>query len=100
MRIRATLLLSGLAGTLSLIAVPPQASAAPGASAASAAGAGAAATAPAGTLPITNFHEFVVDAAHGHLFFTQGYGGIDNFTKHNAITVTNLSGKLVATIGG
>jgi YVTN family beta-propeller protein len=42
----------------------------------------------------------VVDAVHGHLFFTQGYGGIDNFTRHNTITVTSLSGQLVATIGG
>jgi len=99
-RVKAMLLLSGLAGTLSLTAVQPQASAAPGTTAPLAARAGSAGTVPAGTLPITNFHEFVVDAAHGHLFFTQGYGGIDNFTKHNAITVTNLSGKLVATIGG
>ena len=100
MRVKAMLLLSGLAGTLSLTAVQPQASAAPGTTAPLADRAGSAGTVPAGTLPITNFHEFVVDAAHGHLFFTQGYGGIDNFTKHNAITVTNLSGKLVATIGG
>lgn len=99
MRVRAALLLSGMAGTLSLMAVPPQASATTGASSAWA-GARAAATAPAGALPITNFHQFVVDAAHRHLFFTQGYGGIDNFTKHNAIVVTDLSGRLVATIGG
>lgn len=67
---------------------------------ATASAAAVAGTAPAGTLPITNFHQLVVDAAHRHIFFTQGFGSIDNFTKHNAITVTNLSGKLVATIGG
>jgi YVTN family beta-propeller protein len=94
--------MSGLVGTLSLMAVP-QVSASAGTSAVPATravSAIAAVTAPAGTLPITNFHEFVVDAAHGHLFITQGFGQLDNFAKHNAITVTNLSGKLVATIGG
>jgi YVTN family beta-propeller protein len=99
MRVRAALLMSALAGALSLVAISPQATAAPWTRTVRTAPAGAAAAEP-GTLPITNFHQFVVDAAHGHLFFTQGYGAIDNFTQHNAITVTNLSGQLVTTIGG
>jgi YVTN family beta-propeller protein len=98
-RVGAMLLMSGLAGALSLIAVSPQANASPGWNAAPARAVNAE-TAPAGTLPITNFHEFVADTAHGHLFFTQGYGSVDNWTKHNSIIVTNLSGQLVATIGG
>ena len=99
MRVRTALLMSGLAGALSLVATSPQATAAPWTSTARTAPAGAAGAEP-GTLPITNFHQVVVDAVHGHLFFTQGYGSIDGFTQHNAITVTNLSGQLVATIGG
>lgn len=91
MRVKATLLVSGVAGTLSLVAVPPYASAAP--TAVAEATAATAAAAPAGTLPITSFHEFAVDAAHGHLFFSQG-------SRTSSIIVTNLSGKLVATIGG
>ena len=98
MRVRAVLLMSGLAGALSLVAMSPQATAAPWTSTGRPP-AGLAGAEP-GTLPITNFHQFVVDAAHGHLFFTQGHGSIDNFTQHNAITVTNLSGQPVATIGG
>jgi YVTN family beta-propeller protein len=98
-RVRAVQLMSALAGALSLVAVSPQATAAPWTSTARTAPAGEARAEP-GTLPITNFHQFVVDAVHGHLFFTQGSGRIDNFTQHNAITVTNLSGQLVATIGG
>ncbi|HUB39953.1 MAG TPA: hypothetical protein VMA72_13970 [Streptosporangiaceae bacterium] len=99
MRVKAALVMSGLAGALSLAVTTPQATAAPWTHTTLTAPAGAAAAEP-GTLPITNFHQFVVDAAHGHLFFTQGYGSIDNFTQHNAITVTNLSGQLVTTIGG
>ncbi len=95
MRVRVVLLMSGLAAALSVAAMSPQATAAPWTSTAR-----TAAVAEQGTLPITNFHQLVVDAVHGHLFFTQGYGGIDNFTQHNAITVTNLSGQLVTTIGG
>jgi YVTN family beta-propeller protein len=77
----------------------PEATAAPLTATARTAPAGVVGAKP-GTLPITNFHQFVVDAVHGHLFFTEGYGGIDHFTQHNAISVTNLSGQLVATIGG
>ena len=105
MRIRAVLLMSALAGALSLVAIAPQAMAAPWSSTARTepagpAGPAGAAGAESGALPITNFHQFVVDAVHGHLFFTQGHGSIDNFTEHDAITVTNLSGQLVASIGG
>jgi YVTN family beta-propeller protein len=99
-RAKAVLLLSGLAGALSLVAVPAQAIAASGASVGPARTTRAATVAEQGTLPITNFHQLVVDAAHGHLFLTEGYGQTDGFTVHNSIVVTNLSGQLVTTIGG
>jgi YVTN family beta-propeller protein len=98
-RAKAALLLTGLAGTLSLAVVPAQASFASGNDTTRAVRAATTAAEP-GMLPVTNFHQVVVDAAHGHLFFTQGYGSADGFTQHNAITVTNLTGQLVATIGG
>ena len=110
MRVGAVLLVSGLAGALSLMSAGPQAVAAaredatalPASASVGALPAGGltAGALPAGVLPITNFHELVVDAAHGHLFFTEGYGSVDGWTKHNSIVVTNLAGQLVATIGG
>ena len=101
MAIRAVLL-SGLAGALSLSALsalPAQANTASVGHARPAAHGETTGDEP-GALPITNFHQFVVDAAHGHLFFTQGYSSTDGWTQHNSITVTNLSGQLVTTIGG
>jgi|HubBroStandDraft_4_1064222.scaffolds.fasta_scaffold05187_3 YVTN family beta-propeller protein len=95
MRVKVALL-SGLAAAVSLPAMSAQASTTPGSHGSPA----VTIAAEPGTLPITNFHQFVVDAAHGHLFFTQGYSSTDGFTKHNAITVTNLSGHLVTTITG
>jgi YVTN family beta-propeller protein len=45
-------------------------------------------------LQITSFYQIVADTAHSHLFISQGS------SSQNHITVTNLSGKQVATIGG
>ena len=50
---------------------------------------------PTGTpLPISSFHQMVVDATHGHIFFSQGN------SSQNGILVTDLSGQVVTTITG
>ena len=53
--------------------------------------------AAAGTLKMSRFHEMVADVASGRLFFSGGTQGKD---VSDSIMVTNLAGKLVATIGG
>jgi hypothetical protein len=45
-------------------------------------------------LPITSFYQIVADAAHGHLFISQGS------SSKNHIIVTNLAGQEVAEIAG
>jgi hypothetical protein len=57
----------------------------------------ATAAAAAATLPITRFHEVVADVANGRLFFSGGTQGKD---VSDSIIVTNLAGKLIATLGG
>lgn len=60
-----------------------------------------AATASSG-LPIKNEYQVVTDTAHGHLFISQGTfadNGQGSYSD-NSILVTNLSGKVVATIPG
>ncbi len=46
------------------------------------------------TLPISSFYQMVVDAAHGHIFISQGS------SSQNGILVTDLSGQVVTTITG
>ena len=85
-----------VAGVLGLILVP--AGAATGAAATAKPAAHRPAAAPK-TLPIALFHTMVVDAAHGHLFFSQGYNR-STAKYYNDIVVTTLTGKLVTTIPG
>jgi hypothetical protein len=56
-----------------------------------------AAAAAAGTLSLARFHEIVPDVAKGRLFFSGGTEGKD---VSSSIIVTNLAGKLIATLGG
>ena len=98
MRIKATLLAAALTGTAVLGVLPAVAArAAALPSADTPAAAAAAAAAAAGTLTIASFHEMVPDVARGRLFFSGGTRGKD---ATSAIIVTNLAGKLVATIRG
>jgi len=60
-------------------------------------GARAAALSAASTPRITRFHEMVPDVAQGRLFFSGGMQGQD---ASNSIIVTNLAGKVVATVSG
>jgi hypothetical protein len=46
------------------------------------------------SLPISSYYQMVVDAAHGHIFISQGSSGQDG------ILVTDLSGQVVTTITG
>jgi hypothetical protein len=51
------------------------------------------AAAPA-SLPITSYYQMAVDAAHGHIFISQGS------SDENGILVTDLTGQVVTTITG
>src|SRR5262249_37368421 len=46
------------------------------------------------TLPISGYYQMVVDAAHGHIFISQGSASQDS------ILVTDLTGQVVTSIGG
>ncbi len=46
------------------------------------------------TLPIASYYQMAVDAAHGHIFISQGSSGQDG------ILVTDLTGQVVTTITG
>jgi YVTN family beta-propeller protein len=46
------------------------------------------------TLPISSYYQMVVDAAHGHIFISQGS------SSQNGILVTDLSGQVITTITG
>jgi YVTN family beta-propeller protein len=46
------------------------------------------------TLPITSYYQMAVDAAHGHIFISQGS------SDENGILVTDLTGQVVTTITG
>ena len=46
------------------------------------------------SLPISSYYQMVVDAAHGHIFISQGSSG------QNGILVTDLAGQVVTTITG
>jgi YVTN family beta-propeller protein len=46
------------------------------------------------SLPISSYYQMAVDAAHGHIFISQGS------SSQNGILVTNLSGQVVTTITG
>ena len=46
------------------------------------------------SLPISSYYQMVVDAAHGHIFISQGSSSQDG------ILVTDLSGQVVTTITG
>jgi YVTN family beta-propeller protein len=46
------------------------------------------------SLPISSYYQMVVDAAHGHVFISQGSGSQDG------ILVTDLSGQVITTITG
>jgi Bacterial Ig-like domain (group 3) len=48
----------------------------------------------AASLPITSYYQMAVDAAHGHIFISQGS------TSQNGILVTDLTGQVVTTITG
>ena len=56
--------------------------------------AGSAHADPATSSPITSFYQIVADAAHSHLFISQGS------SSYNHIIVTNLAGQEVTTIAG
>jgi hypothetical protein len=56
--------------------------------------AGTAQAAAPTSLPITSFRQMAVDAAHGHLFISQGSA------SQNGILVTDLTGQVVTTITG
>src|ERR1700722_14620083 len=45
-------------------------------------------------LPISSYYQMVVDAAHGHIFISQGSSSQDG------ILVTDLSGQVITTITG
>lgn len=94
MRIKATLMATAVTGIAALGVLP-----AVGARAAAlpAVNAPAAAAAAASTLPIASFHEMVTDVAVGRLFFSGTTRGKD---ATRSIMVTNLSGRLIATISG
>ena len=95
MRIKATLMAAALTGIAVLGVLP-----AVGARAAalpSAETPAAAVAAAASTLTIASFHEMVADVATGRLFFSAGSQA--KGVSHSII-VTNLAGKVVATIGG
>jgi hypothetical protein len=58
---------------------------------------GSAQAAPAASpasLPISSYYQMAVDAAHGHIFFSQGN------SSQNGILVTDLTGQVVTTITG
>ena len=46
------------------------------------------------SLPIASYYQMAVDAAHGHIFISQGSSG------QNGILVTDLTGQVVTTITG
>jgi hypothetical protein len=46
------------------------------------------------SLPISSFYQMAVDAAHGHIFISQGS------RSQNSILVTDLTGQVVTTIAG
>ena len=53
-----------------------------------------ASAAPPVSLPISSYYQMVVDAAHGHIFISQGSSSQDG------ILVTDLSGQVITTITG
>jgi hypothetical protein len=97
-RIKATLMTTALTGfaVLGMLSAPGARAAAllpAGPDTADAAAVPAAAT----TVPISRFREMVADVANGRLFFSAGSQGKDT---SNSIIVTNLAGRLVATVRG
>jgi hypothetical protein len=81
MRNRVKFLLLAVAGLIAPIGLAPTG------------GAQAAAATSAVTLPITGFYQMAVDAAHGHIFFSQDRPG-------QGILVTDLTGQVVTTVTG